>query len=99
MVIENYENFLHISVTELLYVIQWSHAGYAEMQKVLKEAVIRAGVEEKATVVVVDDAVLYHPTILHLLNTLILTGDAPNLLSPEDHSYLLEVSFEIQCNH
>lgn len=65
---------------------------YADLMKVMKEAVIRAGVEEKATVVVVSDAVLQHPTILHLLNTIILTGDAPNLLPPEDHSYLMEVS-------
>ncbi|KAK3858557.1 hypothetical protein Pcinc_035261, partial [Petrolisthes cinctipes] len=66
------------------------HDDYADLMKVMKEAVIRAGVEEKATVVVVSDAVLQHPTILHLLNTIILTGDAPNLLPPEDHSYLME---------
>lgn len=66
--------------------------GYAELRKVLKDAVIRAGVEEKATVVVVSDTALQHPTVLHLLNTLIITGETPNLLSPEDHCYLMEVS-------
>ncbi|XP_047480638.1 dynein axonemal heavy chain 7-like [Penaeus chinensis] len=64
--------------------------GYSDLRRVLKDALITAGVEEKATVVLVGDEVLQHPTILHLLNTLILTGDVPNLLSPEDHSYLLE---------
>ncbi|ROT81734.1 putative dynein heavy chain 12, axonemal isoform X5 [Penaeus vannamei] len=64
--------------------------GYSDLRRVLKDALIAAGVEEKATVVLVGDEVLQHPSILHLLNTLILTGDVPNLLSPEDHSYLLE---------
>ncbi|XP_063589657.1 dynein axonemal heavy chain 12-like [Penaeus indicus] len=64
--------------------------GYSDLRRVLKDALITAGVEEKATVVLVGDEVLQHPSILHLLNTLILTGDVPNLLSPEDHSYLLE---------
>ncbi|XP_042868647.1 dynein axonemal heavy chain 12-like [Penaeus japonicus] len=64
--------------------------GYSDLRKVLKEALITAGVEEKATVVLVGDEVLQHPSVLHLLNTLILTGGVPNLLSPEDYSYLLE---------
>ncbi|XP_069937229.1 dynein axonemal heavy chain 3-like, partial [Cherax quadricarinatus] len=63
---------------------------YSDVRRALKEALIRAGVDEKATVVVVGDAVLQHPTVLHMLNTLILTGDVPNLLPPEDYSYLME---------
>lgn len=64
---------------------------YSEVREAVKEAVMRAGVDEQATVVVVGDAALHHPSVLHLINTLILTGDAPNILSPEDRSYLREV--------
>ena len=52
---------------------------------------MKAGVDECATVVVVGDAALHHPAVIHLINTLILTGDAPNILSPEDRCYLKEV--------
>nr|XP_045615668.1 dynein axonemal heavy chain 7-like isoform X1 [Procambarus clarkii] len=80
----------HICGHKLAYPQITAQDGYAELQKVLKKALIRAGVDEKATVVVVGDSVLHHPTVLHMLNTLILTGDVPNLLPPEDYSYLME---------
>ncbi|KAK8378939.1 hypothetical protein O3P69_009581 [Scylla paramamosain] len=63
---------------------------YREVKEAVKEAVMRAGVDECATVVVVGDAALHHPAVLHLINTLILTGNAPNILSPEDRCYLKE---------
>ncbi|MPC11672.1 Dynein heavy chain 1, axonemal [Portunus trituberculatus] len=69
---------------------------YREVKEAVKEAVMRAGVDEFATVVVVGDAALHHPDVLHLINTLILTGNAPNILSPEDKCYLKEV---INCKH
>ncbi|KAK7080901.1 Dynein heavy chain 12, axonemal [Halocaridina rubra] len=64
--------------------------GYTDIKFAVKEAILTAGVEERATVLLLGDTILQHPPILHLLNTLILTGDIPNLLPPEDLSYLMD---------
>ncbi|XP_050730386.1 dynein axonemal heavy chain 7-like [Eriocheir sinensis] len=80
----------HICGHTLLLPAITPHDDYSEVREAVKEAVMRAGVDEQATVVVVGDAALHHPSVLHLVNTLILTGDAPNILSPEDRSYLRE---------
>ncbi|XP_068243599.1 uncharacterized protein [Palaemon carinicauda] len=63
---------------------------YTDIRLALKEAVLTAGVEECATVILLGDTTLHHPPVLHLLNTLILTGDIPNVLPPEDLSYLMD---------
>ncbi|XP_064087240.1 dynein axonemal heavy chain 3-like [Macrobrachium nipponense] len=80
----------HICGHKLIYPEIDDTDGYTDLRLALKEAVITAGVEERATVLLLGDTTLHHPPILHLLNTVILTGDIPNVLPPEDLSYLMD---------